>query len=168
MIKKIKYFVSDVDGVLTDGKIFYKDKCMYRFFNIKDGVAFKLLKISGIHPVLISGKESKETYERFKQLGLEYYFEGIENKVEQMEEFIFQNNTSWEEICYIGDDLPDIPPMKKSAYAIAPADAVEDVKLTAHYVCKQKGGDGAFREAVELILKEQNRWTDILEKFFAS
>ena len=167
MKKRIKYFVSDIDGVLTDGKIFYINKNINRVFNIKDGIAFKFLKFANIKSVLISGKKSEETKQRFIELGLDFYFEGIENKIKVMEEFILQHKISWEEICYLGDDLPDILVMKKSGLSIAPADAVNEVKKISHYICKQKGGEGAFREAVELILKEQGQWENILKNFYS-
>ena len=82
-----------------------------------------------------------------------------------MKKFLKDSKMQWEEICYMGDDLSDISVMKKVAFAIAPQDASTEVKKIAHYICQKKGGDGAFREAVELLLKEQKKWGKVLENF---
>ena len=167
-VKNIRFFVSDIDGVLTDGRIFYINGKLCRFFNIKDGMAFNLLKNSGIKSVLISGKKSESTKKRFKELDVDFYFEGIENKTKVIEKFISANSSSWEEICYMGDDFQDMVVMEKAGIAIAPADAAEQILQKADYICSKKGGEGAFREAVEVILKEYKKWEDALKKFFAS
>ncbi|HNS32544.1 MAG TPA: HAD hydrolase family protein [bacterium] len=166
-IKKIKFFISDIDGVLTDGKVFYLNSDLHRFFNIKDGIAFRLLKIAGIKIALISGRKSIETRKRFTELDVDFYFEGIENKIKVIEESVLAGNSGWEEICYIGDDFQDMAVIEKAGIAMAPADAVEEIKEKANYVCTRKGGEGAFREAAEMILKEQEKWEDTLEKFFS-
>ncbi len=167
-IEKIRFFVSDIDGVLTDGKIFYQGSSLQRFFCIKDGVAFRLLKIAGIKTVLVSGRKSKATAARFGELGLDFYYEGIDDKVSLMVKFLSENGGSWEEISYMGDDLPDLPVIQKSGISFAPGDASEEVRRAADYVCAKNGGEGAFREAAEFILKEQKKWEETLRKFFSS
>jgi len=166
-IKKIKFVVTDVDGVMTDGKVFSLEGKLYRFFNIKDGPAFKLLSLSGIKSVIISGKKSEETRKRFKDLGVDYYFEGIDDKKSVLENFMAENGAGWDEICYIGDDLPDVPVMEKAGMSIAPADAAGEAKKAACHISEKPGGEGVFRETVELILKERKEWKDTLKKFFA-
>ncbi|MCM8821122.1 MAG: HAD hydrolase family protein [Candidatus Omnitrophica bacterium] len=166
--KKIKVVATDIDGVLTDGKIFYFNGKIYRNFNINDGTAFKLLSIAGIKTVVISAKKSEETKKRFSELKVNCYIEGAENKLSAIEKFISRKDIKWSEICYIGDDLQDIPAMRKAGLSVAPSNACPEVKDIADYICKKNGGEGAFREIVEIILKEKGIWEGILKKFLAS
>lgn len=166
--KKIKIFITDVDGVLTDGNIFYWEGNIYRKFNVKDGLGIKLLKIAGIEPLILTSKVSSQTKERFSALGVSLYFEGIEKKNIFLENFLKKNNFLWEEICYMGDDLMDIIPMKKANFSICPADAVEEIKEVANYVCKKKGGEGAFREGVEILLKRIEKWEKVKKAYLDS
>ena len=163
-IKKIKIFFIDVDGVLTDGTLLYIEDKFYRSFNIKDGIGFHLLKLGSIEPVVISAKFSKETEKRCEELNVEFY-STEENKLETIQQILEKKGYSWEETGYIGDDIPDIPVMKKVSFSATPSDAPEEVKKIADFVCKNKGGDGAFREVVEFILKEQEKWDVVLRKF---
>jgi len=165
---KIKVVATDIDGVLTDGKVFYFKGRIYRNFNIKDGTAFKLLSIAGIKTAVISAKKSEETKERFSELRVDYYIEGVEDKLSAMEKFITGKDIKWNEICYIGDDLQDIPVMRKAGFSVAPYNACKEVKDIAGYICKKNGGEGVFRETVEIILKGKGIWEDILKKFLAS
>jgi len=166
--EKIKVVATDIDGVLTNGSVFYLKGRIYRAFNIKDGTAFKLLSMAGIKTVVISAKKSEETKERFSELKVDYYIEGVENKRKAMEKIITSKGIKWSEICYIGDDLQDIPVMTKAGLSVAPFDACKEVKEIADYVCKKGGGDGAFREIVEVILKGKRIWEPVLKKFLAS
>ncbi|MCM8776811.1 MAG: HAD hydrolase family protein [Candidatus Omnitrophica bacterium] len=167
--EKIKVVATDIDGVLTDGKIFYFNGKIYRNFNIKDGTAFKLLSIAGIKTVVISAKKSEETKKRFSELKVDCYIEGTENKLSVIERFIIRKKgIKWNEICYIGDDLQDIPVMRKAGLSFAPSNACPEVKDIADYICKKNGGEGAFRETVEVILKGKGIWEGILKKFLAS
>lgn len=166
-IAKIRFVFTDVDGVLTNGKVFYADGKLYRAFNIHDGIAFRMLAFAGIKTGIVSGKKSEETKKRFAEMGVDYYFEGIENKIGIMEKLVSENKITWRETCYLGDDLPDMPVMNKAGIAVAPANAVQEIKKAADYTCEKTGGNGAFREAAELILKGQKKWEDILKKFFA-
>jgi 3-deoxy-D-manno-octulosonate 8-phosphate phosphatase (KDO 8-P phosphatase) len=166
--ERIKVVVTDVDGVLTDGKILHLNGKLYRFFNAKDGLGFRLLKLAGIKTVVISGKTSAESKKRFQKLETDGYFEGIKNKVEILEKFITGNGIKWDETCYIGDDLPDIPVMKKVGLPAAPFDAASEVYKVAQYICKSKGGEGAFREVSEVILRGKGLWEKTLQRFLSS
>jgi len=166
--KKIKVVATDVDGVLTDGKVFYFKGKLYRSFNIKDGVAFLLLKLAGIQTVIISAKRSEETKQRFSELMVDCYLEGIKNKLSAMEKFMLNKKVKWDEICYIGDDLQDIPLMKKAGLSAAPYDGCKEVKKIADYVCKQRGGDGVFREVAVMILKGKGVWKNTLKSYLDS
>jgi len=164
-IKKIKFFISDIDGVMTDGNIFFYKGEIYRKFNVKDGLGIKLLKLIDIEPVILSSKSSYQTKERFISLGVNLYFEGVEKKYDFIEKFLKKTNIGWENICYMGDDLPDLLPMKKASFSICPFDAVKEVKNVADYVCVKKGGEGAFREGVEELIKRMGKWEKIKEKY---
>lgn len=159
--------VTDIDGVLTDGRVFFIDGALSRFFNIKDGVAFVLLKLSGIKAAVISGKSSSESQKRLEELGVDYYMEGVADKLAAIEGIIEKTGMKWEDVCYVGDDLPDLPVMKKAGFSAAPLDACADVKNAADYVCKKEGGKGAFRETAEFILRERGVWEEILQKFLS-
>ncbi len=165
---KITIVVTDIDGVLTDGRVFFLDGALSRFFNIKDGFAFVLLKLSGIKTAVISGKSSAESRKRLEELGVDYYLEGVEDKLAAMEGIIEKSGIGWENVCYIGDDLPDLPVMEKAGFSAAPSDACVEVRDTADYVCGKEGGKGVFRETAEVILKEKGIWEEILQKFLSS
>jgi 3-deoxy-D-manno-octulosonate 8-phosphate phosphatase (KDO 8-P phosphatase) len=156
-----------VDGVMTDGKIFYFDGKLYRFFNIKDGPAFRMLKLAGVKTAVISGKRSQESRKRFGELGADMYFENVKNKVAVIEKHIINSGIEWKEACYLGDDLPDLPAIKKAGLSMAPSDAAPEVKDAAVRVSKKKGGEGVFREAAEIILKGKGIWEEILEKYLS-
>ncbi len=167
-INKIKFFISDIDGVMTDGGLFFINDILYRKFNVKDGVAIKLLKIAGIEPFILSGKSSVQTKKRFLSLGVNLYFEGIEKKDIFIEEFLNTHNFKWENTCYMGDDLQDIIPIKKASFSICPFDAIEEIKKIVNYTCKKRGGEGAFREGVEILLKTMRKWEKVKKKYLSS
>ncbi len=164
---KIRIVATDIDGVLTNGKIFFINGQLHRFYNIKDGPAFHLLRLAGIKTAVISGKRSIEAKKRFIELGVDLYLEGVQNKLLVVQQKIIGKGAGWEELCYIGDDLPDLAVMKKAGFSTAPADAVTEVKRAASLVCKNKGGGGVFRETAEIILKGSRRWSEIKEKYLS-
>jgi len=166
-IEKIRIVVTDVDGVLTDGKVFFLNGQLHRLFNIKDGAAFCLLKLAGIKTAVISGKKSEDSRKRFRELGADFYFENVKNKLGVMEKHIIGKGIEWNESCYIGDDLPDLPVMKKVGFAVAPRDAAPEIKKAASYVCRTKGGEGAFRETAEIILRGKKQWSETMEKYLS-
>ncbi|MCX8082676.1 MAG: HAD hydrolase family protein [bacterium] len=167
-IENIKVVATDIDGVLTNGKIFYFKGEIYRNFNTKDGTGFKLLSIAGIKTIVISAKKSEETKKRFSEIKVDCYIEGVENKLSAIEKFITKKGIRWQEICYIGDDLQDFNIMKQAGFSVAPYNACKEIKNIADYICKKAGGDGVFRETVEVILKGKGVWENILKKFLAS
>ena len=165
-IKKIKALGMDIDGVLTDGKLFLLQDDEVRFFNTKDGFGIRLLTLSGIKTVIITGKSSLSIKKRCLQLGIDYLYENMKNKIIAMENFLQNENLSWDEVGFVGDDIPDIPLMEKVGFSAAPSDASDEVKKVSDFICKNKGGEGAIREVVELILKGQKRWEKTLKLFF--
>ncbi len=155
MKQSIKLLVMDVDGTLTDGKIYMgKNGEVMKAFNIKDGYAIAhILPKMEIIPVIITGRTSKIVENRAKELGITELYQGIDNKLGVMLDVIRKYKCTKENVAYIGDDLPDIQCMKKCAMAGCPADAVQEVKEICQYICNKKAGCGAVREFIDRILK---------------
>lgn len=157
-LKKIKIFLMDVDGVLTDGKMYYftdADGKVHEFkgFNSKDGIGLIVLNKLGIMTGIITGRESLDTYERAKILKMSFVYQGFITKLFAAEEILKKTGFSWENVCYMGDDLPDIPVLEKCGFSASPKDAVDDVKKVCDYVSSKNGGDGAVREICDMIIE---------------
>jgi len=164
-IKNILLIVSDVDGVLTDGTIFVgADGTEFKQFNVEDGTGAAFARLASIPIVLISGRKSKSTSIRAKELKIEHCFQGSLDKTTPYKEICKIYNVGPENIAYIGDGLIDIPVMLKSGFAIAPANAHQPVKDISDYITKKSGGDGVLREVVELILKQKGIYDNVLEE----
>lgn len=156
----IKMIVMDVDGTLTDGKIYMGSNGeLMKAFDIKDGYAiYDLLRCRGILPVVITGRESEIVNKRCFELGIKEIYQGCLNKSEKMKELAHKNGINInskgiiEDCAYIGDDMIDIPGMMISGVCGCPSDAVKEVKEIADYICTKQGGDGAVREFVEWII----------------
>lgn len=157
MRRNIKIFVMDVDGTLTDGKIYMgKTGELYKNFNIKDGYGIKnILCLNGITPVIISGRSSKFTENRCSELNITHLYQGISNKREQLLEIIKEQRISLSQVAYIGDDLNDIECMKlikaNGGLIGCPADAVREVRNIADFISVFRGGEGAVREMIDKI-----------------
>ncbi len=151
--KKIKMFIMDVDGTLTDGKIYmgpHGEK--FKAFNTKDGLGIKLLIKQGILPVIITGRNSEIVNTRAKELGIEEVYQGVDDKLEVYQLLKGKYNISDEEIAFIGDDVNDLPLINKVGLSFCVADAV-GVDEEVDYITKLNGGEGAVREAIEMILQ---------------
>jgi len=165
-IGKIKLVATDVDGVLTDGKIFYDVSDKFgKAFSVRDGFAFRLLKNAGLKSMIISGKTLGMMKKRFFDVSVDFIFDDIDDKLTHVESFCKKHQFAMEEICYIGDDILDIPLLKRVGFSVAPSDASEDVKKIVMYVTKSKSGEGVLRECVEIILKGQKKWEKSMENF---
>lgn len=152
----IKMLVMDVDGTLTDGKIYMSDHGeLMKAFNIKDGYAIAHLRDYGIEPVIITGRSSEIVNKRSAELKISELHQGIENKSYKLREVCQRLNISLSQVAYIGDDLNDLPCMKICGMAACPADAIKEVKDTVGYVCSVEGGNGAVREFVDYLLSCQ-------------
>lgn len=161
-IRKVKLLISDVDGVLTDGRIIVNDEGIEsKQFNVRDGHGLKLLARYGMDTVLITGRKSKTVEWRAADLGISEIHQGIWDKGEVFDEIIKRRGLLPEETACIGDDLVDIPMMQKAGFSVAVADAVAAVLLVADFVTVHRGGKGAVREVCDLILKVQSRWDDV-------
>ncbi|OIN99742.1 MAG: hypothetical protein AUJ51_12135 [Elusimicrobia bacterium CG1_02_56_21] len=166
--QKIKLFLMDVDGVLTDGKMYYvpgKGGAMaeIKAFHSLDGIGLRLLNQFGILTGVITGRESPGTEERAKGLGMSYAYQGFLSKLDPLNKILSASGLKPENVAYMGDDWTDIPVLKKAGFACAPANAQDEVKKAAHFVTKKEGGMGAVREACDFILKSQGHWGTIMK-----
>jgi 3-deoxy-D-manno-octulosonate 8-phosphate phosphatase (KDO 8-P phosphatase) len=163
-IKKIKVVICDVDGVLTDGRIIFdSDGREVKNFDVQDGLGLGALRKMGITLAVISSRHSKVVAPRAKELGIDHVYVGFEPKLTAYEDILKKLNVKDEQMCFIGDDLADLRVMQRAGLAIAPANAVDEIKKIADRVTKRSGGRGAVREAAELILKTQGLWQKFLK-----
>lgn len=159
--KAIKLLILDVDGVMTDGRIIVNEHGEeIKRFHARDGYGLKRLLGEGIGVVLITGRKSKALEHRAKELGIHELYQGVAQKESLCREIIERKKLIKDQVCCIGDDLPDLSMFNQVGISIAVADAAPEVLEAASYVTKQKGGKGAVREICELILKAQQRWPD--------
>lgn len=153
-LKNIKMLIMDVDGVLTDGNIFVTSKgTEIKSFHVRDGYGIKLLQDNGIKTAIISGRYSKCTVLRAKELGIKYVYQTVKNKLDVIEEILKKTGFDFSQIAYIGDDLPDLGAIKQVGFSACVADGTNSIKEIVDYVCENKGGKGAVREVCDLILK---------------
>jgi 3-deoxy-D-manno-octulosonate 8-phosphate phosphatase (KDO 8-P phosphatase) len=161
LLKNVKLFVFDVDGVLTDGSLILLDNGeMARQMNIKDGYALQLAIKHGYEILIISGGSSNAVKVRLQKLGIQHILLGVIDKKELLLNFISTNNFKREEVLYMGDDVPDFLPMQEAGVACAPADAVAEIKSIAHYISPALGGKGCVRDVIEKVLKLNGHWKE--------
>lgn len=164
--RDIRVIVSDVDGVWTDGKIIYAgDRSEVKEFNVRDGLGAKLAQRAGIVIVVLTSRSSPALERRAKELGITELHQGAANKLTVCEEILQRLSVSFEQILYIGDDLPDLAPMLRAGLSAAPADASPEVLRAATWKLNARGGRGAFRELVERLLKERGEWEGVVKGF---
>lgn len=157
--KRVRVLVLDVDGVLTDGRLTYlPGGGESKTFHVRDGLGIQLLIASGAKVALISGRESEVVARRARELGIDLTFFGIADKVEAYEAVARALGIGDEEIGYVGDDLPDLPLIRRAGLSFAVADAAPEVRTAAHVVLRAGGGQGAVREACERVLKAKGAW----------
>jgi 3-deoxy-D-manno-octulosonate 8-phosphate phosphatase (KDO 8-P phosphatase) len=169
-LRRIKVLLMDVDGVLTDGRLFYLPDAQgkaveFKAFNSQDGLGFHFLNAVGIKTGLISGRESPATVERARILKISYVYQGILEKNPAYEEVLQKAGVTSEEVAFIGDDFTDVSLMRRSGLGCCVANARPELKQVADIVASKDGGDGAVREIIEMILHAQDKWDGILEKY---
>lgn len=155
---KIKGFLFDIDGVLTDGYIYSFLNEEVKRTSIKDGYALQLAVKKGFKVGIISGGKSEGLKKRLEYLGIQDIHMSVPNKLLVYENLLSEWKLNPEQVVYVGDDMPDYWVMKKSGISVAPADAASDILKIADYIAKAKGGEGVAREIIELVLKAQNQW----------
>jgi len=165
--RAIKLLILDVDGVLTDGKIVYADRGEeLKCFDVKDGHGIKLLLRAGIEVALVTGRKSAAVEHRAQDLGIRLVFQKALNKIEAYEEIRATQKLRDEELCVMGDDLPDLPILRKCGFSVAVPDSVDEVKREVDYVTDKEAGKGAVREICEIILKAQGLWERVTARYF--
>lgn len=166
LFKKIKLLILDVDGVLTDGRIVYtSDGEELKFFHVLDGLGVYVLGRMGIPTVIVTAKASPTVKFRARDMGVQDVFEDAIPKTGAYEQIKKKYNLDDSEICFVGDDLVDLPLMKRAGLSVAVKGACQDIKKEARYVTDNPGGAGAVREVAELILKSQGKWEKALQIF---
>lgn len=168
--KKVRLFLMDVDGTLTNGGICLMSLpndggiAELKVFNSLDGLGIKLADDMGIKTGFITGRKSPAVQQRADEMSVSYVYLGQATKVAAFEECMQKAGVTADEVAYLGDDLPDIPVSKLVGLAVAVANAVPELKAVCHYVTRANGGEGSAREVVELILKAQGRWEEAITK----
>lgn len=167
-LKKIRLLLLDVDGVMTDGRIIFDSNGVEsKFFNVKDGHGIKMLQRAGIRVGIITGRQSAVVDRRAQELGIELVYQGAKDKLVPFLEILQKTGLTAEQIAYLGDDLPDLPVLRRVGFAATVADALDDVKPCAHYITRCSGGRGAVREVCDLLLKETGRWENVSGRYYA-
>ena len=163
---RIKLLLMDCDGVLTDGRLWLLENGdEQKSFNTHDGLGLSLLHRAGVKSGIISGRSSEAVTRRAAALGIEFVRQGDPHKIEAFEEVLRLAGADENEVAFVGDDLTDIPIMQRAELAVAVADAVAETRAVAHHVTQAQGGRGAVREVIELILKSQGRWNDVVDEY---
>jgi 3-deoxy-D-manno-octulosonate 8-phosphate phosphatase (KDO 8-P phosphatase) len=164
----VKLLLLDCDGVLTDGRItLVEGGDEQKSFHTRDGHGLVMLHRAGLRSGIISGRTSRLVTARAADLGIAYVWQGALDKLEAFERLLSEAGVETSEVAYVGDDVVDIPLMRRSILAVAVADATEDTRAAAHFVTRLPGGFGAVREVCELILKAQGRWDELLKRYLA-
>lgn len=163
-IRKIKFLLLDVDGVLTDGRIIYDSKGYdSKFYDVHDGLGVYLLGRMGIRTILITAKGSKSIKPRARDMNVEAVYENILPKTKVYDKILKKYGLSDAEVCFVGDDLVDLGVLKRAGVSVATHNACAQIKNAVHYVTKRDGGRGAVREVAELILKSKGLWQKALK-----
>ncbi len=164
--EKIKLIVLDVDGTLTDGTIYIDNEGIEtKGFDVKDGFAIANAVKEGIKVAIITGRKSRLVEKRAEELGIQYVFQGIHNKVIKLNELLNELGLSYEETAYIGDDINDLSAIKVAGFTASPKDGVQEVLERVDFVTNALGGKGAVREFLEFILKSQKKWENIISRY---
>lgn len=163
---RVKLLILDCDGVLTDGRIvLLGDDQETKFFDVKDGHGIRMAARAGLKTAIISGRAAPVVRARAKDLEIAYLHESAWVKIGPYEEILSAEGIGDEGVCYIGDDVTDIPLLRRAGLAVAVADAVDEAKQYAHYVTARAGGRGAVREVIDLILKAQGKWDEAMSRY---
>lgn len=165
-LKEIKLLLLDVDGVMTDGGIIYDGNGLEtKVFNVKDGHGIKMLQRYGIEVGIITGRTSKVVDIRARELGIELVYQGALKKLDSFADVKLKTGLIDSQIAYIGDDVIDVPVMRRVAFAAAPSDGLPEARNAADYVTSCGGGRGAVREVCDLILKGQGLWDEVVIRY---
>lgn len=166
-LARVKLLLCDVDGVLTDGSVFMGGTAEVKRFNIPDGLGLRLLQRSGIRVGWISNRPSPATELRAQDLKIDFLHQAQDNKVVAAEAILNRAGVAWSQTAYVGDDIVDLGVLKRAGLAVVVADGLREARAIAHYVTRNRGGNGAVREVAELILKAQRKWARLVNDYSA-
>ena len=161
-LARVKIFLCDVDGVLTNATVLIGDGREFKQFHIQDGLGLRFLQQAGIKVGWISKRPSTATQQRADELKVDFLHQSSGNKVEAIESILKQAGLKWDDTCYVGDDVVDLGALKRAGVAVAVANAIDEARALADYVTRAEGGRGAVREIVNLILRAQNKWERVV------
>jgi len=166
---RIKLFLCDVDGVLTDGSIFIGGEREFKRFNIRDGLGLVLARRAGLKIGWVSARPSLATKLRAEELKIDFLVQQGDNisKTGAIENLLTEQKLNWKDVCFVGDDVIDLGPLTRAGLAVAVGDGVAEAKAVAHFVTKNAGGHGAIREVLELILQAQDKWDAFVKNYSA-
>ena len=163
----IEWLVLDVDGVLTGGDITYlDDQAEEKSFHVRDGSGLKLWSLAGKHAAIITGRNSPIVLRRARDMDVEQVFQGVFHKIEPFRGLLQAKGLAAAAMCCVGDDVPDLPLVRDCGLGVAVADACAEVRTAAHLVTRARGGSGAVREVVEIILRAQGLWQGLIDKLY--
>lgn len=166
-LEKIRMLLLDVDGVLTDGRIIFDSNGVEsKFFNVKDGHGIKMLQRAGIEVAILSGRSSQVVTNRAAELGISRAHQGALDKLAVYGTILAETGLTDDQIAFIGDDVIDLPLLRRVGFAAVPSDAVAEVLPYAHFVTRNNGGWGAVREVCDLILQAQGAWEEATARYF--
>ena len=164
-ITGIKAFIFDIDGVMTDGTVGYTGTETIKFFNIKDGHAIRMAIRLDYKVGMLSGRDDPPNRQRAEDLDLSFYYGGQKDKLEGFRQILIEHNLSAEECLFVGDDVIDIPVMRRCGIGVCVADAAAEVPEHADWVTNARGGGGAVREVITRVLTEQGRWKEAMARY---
>ena len=165
--RRVKLLIVDIDGVMTDGRIVYSiygDEL--KFFDVTDGFGISLLNRAGIKTAIITAKKSRIVKMRARDLKIAKAYQGFIDKLIPFDKLLKKFKIAAENICFIGDDLPDMPILRRVGFAVSVPNALDEVKAAAHYITSKAGGRGAVREVCDILLKSQGKWDEATAKYF--
>ncbi len=165
-MEQIQLLLLDVDGVLTDGRLGRTAGGEeIKFFSVSDGLGIRMAQNAGLQVGFLTGRKSKEVESRARELGVEIVVQGSRDKARDLETILAENSLDVSRVAFMGDDLPDLPVLQQVGFSAAPANAAEEVLERVDYVTERKGGEGAVREVVDLLLKAAGKWDEVLSQF---
>jgi 3-deoxy-D-manno-octulosonate 8-phosphate phosphatase (KDO 8-P phosphatase) len=166
--KPVTTFIFDVDGVLTDGSVLLLENGLQaRRMHVKDGLALQMALRNGYRVIVVSGAYSEPVLKRLQYLGIEEIYLAIKNKLQFLEKYKAEHGLQWQELLYMGDDLPDVPLLQEVGLSACPADAVAEVKSVSRYISGINGGNGCVRDVIEKVLRLNGHWqfeTEVVSK----
>jgi len=165
-LRRVKVVILDIDGVMTDGRVGYGAGEVIKFFHVRDCHWLKLARRVGIKLAVITGRSDRATRDRMADIGLDFFREGVHNKPDEFQNLLAELQVTPEECMYIGDDVVDLPVMRRCGVGVVVGDGLAELEEGAHFRTKAPGGNGAVREAVCMLLKAQDKLNAALERYY--